>query len=290
MQGDAQAAAKAKFHSRIRDGIGQEVRFASTGDQPGAVRASVESLDNFIFRRSGIRLSGTVKNRLAEMESRSLNGQSHRISVNDLDDALTATAFERLSALSDDEILHIDDSLRGFKSPDLPKSYGRRDLILPGRVVSISTDRFVSQVKAMRDQITTSLADMIRTSMRQAVARIVHDRVSAMTEALPDAFAGAWDPAGNHPGPIGLTPVEGMVIAYSVASQDLLCDSGPNLDKLMKAMQNARTETTKQPYPGPEEHFAYGVNGYITSSPLDLAFNERTLNRLLDQIDERSSK
>src|SRR5438046_1340071 len=83
----------------------------------------VNSVDNFIFKRSSVKLSGPTKTRLAEMERLTLNGGTRRLSISELNDVLTTTAFERLGRLTDEEILHVDDTLRGFNAPDLPRRF-----------------------------------------------------------------------------------------------------------------------------------------------------------------------
>jgi hypothetical protein len=57
----------------------------------------------------------------------------------------------------------------------------------------------------------------------------------------------------------------------------------------MKGLQDGLMRNLGEKYPSPEGHFALGANGYITSTPLDLVFDEQTLNRMLDHIQERSA-
>ena len=290
LQQDKQADMKRQFHERIRDGVGREVKFASPGDPPGAVRASVNSVDNFIFKRSGVKLSGRTKNRLAEMEQRTLNGSTRRLTAAELGDVLTATALERISVLTDEEIVHADDSLRGFNAPDLPQRYrGRTGISLPGHLIFISTEKFVNQVKAMRDQATTPLGEVFRGAAHRVVDDHVQKTVSLFSEAVPEQFGGAWNVSSNSPGDLGITPLQAVLIAYSLAGQDFLCDSEANLNKQLKGVQAGLTRISGENYPSPEGHFAYGVNGYLASSPLDLIFDERTVNRLLDHLEERSA-
>lgn len=289
LQADKEAEGKRRFHERIRDGVGREVQFASPGDSPGVVRASVNSVDNFIFKRSGVKLSGPTKNRIAEMEQLTLNGQARRLTISELNDILTATAFERLGTLTDEEILHADDTLRGFNAPDLPGRLARRDILLPGRAVPISKDKFVDQLKAMRGQTGPPLADVLKGAAHKAIEDTVQKRIRALSEAVPEEFGGAWDVAGNRDGSTGVTPLQALLIAYSASTTDLLCDSEANLNKYMKGIQEGRTAHLGENYPSPQGHHAFGVNGYIVSSPLDLIFDERTVNRMLDHIQERSA-
>lgn len=285
---DNSADLKGEFHARIRDGVGREVKFASPGDTDGAVRASVNSLDNFIFKRSGVRFSGPTKNRLAEMELRALAGTTKRLSAAELSDVLTATALERISSLTDEEVLHADDCLRGFKAPDLPQRYrGRGAIHLPGRLVFMSTEKFVNQVKAMRDHAGGPMGEVYRGATRTVVDDQVQKRLGLLRDAVPEQFGG-FGSAVN--GSAGVTPLQALLIAYSLAASDLLTDSEANLDKHLRGLQAAMTNKSGENYPSPQGHFAYGVNGYLDSTPLDLLFDQRTLDRLLDHIAERSAQ
>jgi hypothetical protein len=289
LQADKQTEGKRQYHARIRDGVGREVQFASPGDPSGVIRASVNSVDNFIFKRSGVKLSGPTKTRLAEMERLTLNGSTRRLSISELNDVLTSTAFERLGRLTDEEILHVDDTLRGFNAPDLPRRFGRRDIHLPGRSVLISSDKFVAQVKAMRDQTTTPLGEVLKAATHREIQNNIHRQIRDLSEAVPEKFVGTWDATNDRDGDMGVTPLQAVVIAYSVASSDLLCDSEANLVKNMKGFQDGATRYLGEKYPSPEGHFAFGVNGYIASTPLDLVFDEQTINLMLDHIQERSA-
>jgi hypothetical protein len=289
LQNDKQVEGKRQLHARMRNGVGREVRFASPGDPPGLIRASVNSVDNFIFKRSGVKLSGPTKTRLAEMERRTLNGEVRRLTLSELNDILTATAFERLGTLTDEEILHVDDTLRGFNAPDLPRRLTRRAIVLPGHVVGISKDRFVDQLKAIREQTNTPLGVVLKGATHRAIEDIVQKRASVLSEAVPEQFGGAWDVADNREGGTGVTPLQAVLIAYSAVTTDFLEYSEANLNKFMNGMQKALTERWGANYPSPEGHRAFGVNGYLVSTPLDLVFDERTVNRMLDHIQERSA-
>ncbi len=102
LKADKQAEGKRQFYARIRDGAGREMQFASPGDSPGTVRASVNSVDNFIFKRSGVKLSGATKIRLTEMEELTINGRIRRLRMSELNQVVTDTAFERLGKLTDE--------------------------------------------------------------------------------------------------------------------------------------------------------------------------------------------
>src|ERR1041385_7203751 len=207
LQADKEAEGKRQFYARIRDGVGSEVDFASPGDPSGVIRASVNSVDNFIFKRSGVKLSGATKARLAEMERLTLNGTTKRLSISELNDVRATTAFERLGRLTDEEILHVDDALRGFNAPDLPRKFARHDIHLPNRSVIISSDKFVAQLKSMRDQTTTPLGEVLKGATHRAIEDVVDRRISMLSEAVPEKFVGVWDASNDREGETGVTPV-----------------------------------------------------------------------------------
>jgi hypothetical protein len=148
---------------------------------------------------------------------------------------------------------------------------------------------FVDQLKAIREQTNTPLGVVLKGAAHRAIEDIVQKRASVLSEAVPEQFGGAWDVADNREGGTGVTPLQAVLIAYSAVTTDFLEYSEANLNKFMNGMQKARTERWGQNYPSPEGHRAFGVNGYLVSSPLDLVFDERTVNRMLDHIQERSA-
>ena len=157
--GDKNTRNKQVLHSRIRKGVGTEVEFPAANDSAGVVRVSVNSVDNFIFKRSGSKLSGVTKNRLATMEERVLNGAARRLMISELSSIMAGIALERAAALTDQEIAHIDKFVRGFDAPNLPDSFrrGHERLVSTraGTLQIMSSEKFVTQMKALRAQINT---------------------------------------------------------------------------------------------------------------------------------------
>jgi hypothetical protein len=126
----------------------------------------------------------------------------------------------------------------------------------------------------------------------QHVRKRVQSSASYLSEAVPEKFGNMWDVANDrepNAGDGGITPLQATLIAYSLVSDDGLSDGDASLEKRMSKFQSAASRVLEQPYPGPAGHRAFGVNGYLFSSPLDLMFDERVVNRLLDRIEERSA-
>jgi len=280
---------KAKLHARIRDGFGREVQFSLDGS-PGRIRDSVNSFERFIFKRSGLKLSARVKTKLADMEARTLNGSSRRISVSELDEILSEVAIHRLAALTDEDIKHTDETLRGFQTDDMPdQTWNRSALKLPGRLLIVSSEKFIERMKSLREKSTSADSEAMKGVIRSFVDNSLRESASRLSEALPEQFGGVWDSTNNRDG-AGLTPLQALTLTYSFASGDLLCDSDENLHKYMSGLQRAITKLRGQPHPMPEGHLAFGPNGYITSAPLDVVFDDDTFSFLLDRIRERSGR
>lgn len=270
-----------KFIESVRDGVGSEVRFARSGDGAGEVRASVESAAHFMRVRSGVDLRGQTKTRLADMEAQTLNGAARRVTADELSEIIAATALERIAASTDQEIDQAVNTLRGFDAPGLPDSFraGRARAQLRANAPSEFTpEQLAARVRAVRaaDPVTRSLVSI---GFRRVVGDEVHKRTKYLAEAVPEQFGAAAE---------GFTPLQAVLIVYSAVSDDPLADSQINLQKRLKSVHDGIERLTGRPYPAPEGHLAYGPNGYIFSTPLDVIFDERTVNLLLDHIAERS--
>lgn len=290
---DQLAEGKRKFHNRIRDGLGREVQFASPNDSSENVRASVNSVAHFISKRSGTKISGETKRRLAVMEARVLSGAQRRLTIGELSDILSETAFERLSKLTDQEVESIDSNLRGFDAPDLPEGFrkGRKMYIQlrAGKLRAVTSESFVAQIKSLRD-LSKNMASgaVVKYKTHDVVEKEVKEKVSLFSEAVPEEFGGIWDVENGREGDTGVTPLRAFLITYSVVSEDYLCDSENALQYSMKYMHQVLTKEDGH-YPSPDGHFAYGTNGYLVSTPLHLVFDEQTVSHLLDLIEERSA-
>ncbi|MET0625341.1 MAG: hypothetical protein ABW250_20550 [Pyrinomonadaceae bacterium] len=291
LKGDTRAEEKRQFQARVRDGVGKEVAIAARGSSQGEVRSAVNSVANFMERRSGLSLSGRTKVRLAEMEARVSTGAGRGLTLSEVGDIITATALERVSALSDREIAYVDETLRGFNAPGMPKRYDR-NFSLPGGVVFIGTarEKTVARLQAVRDQSGGPAGDVLKGLLGRVVKERVKDRARYLSESVPEKFGNMWDVINDGERGVsngGVTPLQAVLIIYSLASDDYLSDGDEALDKRMKIHQSALTRATGEDYPSPSGHRPFGVNGYIFSSPLDLVLDEQTVNRLLDRLEER---
>jgi hypothetical protein len=270
-----------QFHARVRDGVGNSVRFPAQGDSAATIRASVDSLASFVDFRAGVSLDETNRTRLTNMEAAALAGTTQRLTIEELGSALAEVAMERIDGLTDAQIASAAETFRGFNAPDLPQSFQRgREVVKlrADKVDNLTPAQFTDQVKAIRD--ASPAQEAIYRGAAQALAeQEVKERVELLKAAIPDKFL-----ATNET----LTPFQAVLVAYSAASDDLLGDSATNLQQRMTNMQARVSSITGAAYPSPSGHHAYGPNGYIFSTPTDLMFEQQVLSRLLDEIAERS--
>ena len=297
----------------VRAGVGSEVRFASAGARTDDVRASLDSMVEFIRYRSGFELNDEVKGQLARMEERVLNGKGQRIAVDELGNLFTTILVERLHNCTDAEIeqaaeaavnvktmplkydkatgktIRIDKAKeaeaavdnRGDGSPGSGKCKSSGDVLLRfSGEGHMSKDVFILQAKSLRLRFQSPLQQVALAGIaRQMITKIVRNRVEALI--LPEPWAEAQDK--------GLTPVQAFLIAYSTISDDSLSYSRNELKNMSKHLERMWKEDTGEiiSYEG---QTAFGTGGYLFSSPLGLALNQETTARLLKLIDERSAK
>ena len=285
---EEKAEARRRYNARVRDGVGREVELPR-GSSPAQVRAAVDSVARFVERRSGVTLGEATKDRLAALEERVQSGNGRRLSLDAFSAALSATVLERFSSLSDQEIAQMDETLRGFNAPGLPETF-QSSFQLPGGYVSIGIppETTIGRLKAVRDQLNTPDHEVFAGMFREKVLYHVEGKAQNLANAVPEQFGNLWNVADGKRGAAdaGFTPLQALLFAYSLVSNDALDYSQANLSKSMRSKRDGWTERLGRPFPSPEGHRAYGVNGYLFSSPLDLFFNEQTVNRLLDRIEK----
>jgi hypothetical protein len=260
---------KKTLHIQLQNGLGKEVPLDKVKNSPGHIKQAVESAAKFIENRSGLVISEGVKNRLAALEQSTLARQSRRVSTDELVEILTTTTVDRLSSLSDGEIDQAANSFNGNGEITL-RANGKGHL---------DSTQFKDRAKSMRDlsrQGDENLKGLIRAAMQQEVK----NRVDIYSEALPRHFGRAKQ--------MGVTPLQAVLIAYSVASDDFMGQSQTTLNATQELLYAHMKDHGYKGGRRPSK--AYGSNGYLFAAPLDLVLNETTMNRLLDHIGERGAR
>lgn len=256
---------KAALRTRLQRGVGNQVKLAAAGDSAELVRASVDSAAQFIFERSNLNMSAETRMRLAQAEQQALNGDGYRLNVDKLTEALTTSVTNRLASLNDKEIERAANAFR-------EDSEGRITMRASGKLGTLTRADFIRQAKAGREwgrrgdvAIKTALGSMIR----QEVA----DRFDNLAAALPEQFGRVSQE--------GATPVQAILIAYSVATDDPL--EGSQSDLRNQLVEQRMFERKSPPAQAEQRAWdkAFGVNGFIYATPVDMFFDKTTLTQLL---------
>ena len=268
-----QNLAKLEFDAKqVKDqmyrGLGRQVRFASAGDSPEKVRQSVWQVDKFIHERSGLKMSRETRERLIAMENAVLKGEGNRIGLEELTDALTETAVERMSTFTDQEI---EESRKTFLGD------GQLIRTRASRVSFLEPERFVEQAKSLRYEAQRK-DKLLREGVRDFIATEINSRVALLGGALPKDFGRVAQE--------GVTPLQAVVFTYSVASDDQLNGSQGELEEEVSRINQEKGRASVK---GRAER-AYGVNGRLFATPVNLFFNAKTVNSLLDRIEKGGAK
>jgi len=258
------------------------------------ITGSADRLSDFIYYRSGASLSTANKETLRQSEQLFWN-ESKRVSQQELAQILTDVAFEKLVTLSDQDVDNVTDILRGFNDPSMPaafQAHRNKVTLRANGEGTMDPQYFAAQLKYARDaQIDYNQNGrgsypplLVQTNRAALYNRIVNDvsnRVASLSAADPDTFESSKS---------DLTPVQAILVAYSVASSDLLAGNQAELQQKMSERQQAASQFAQAQYPSPQGHRAFGVNGYIYSSPLNYLFDDMSVRRVLDLINERRAQ
>lgn len=263
-----QASSEDKQHvrERLRRGVGSEVRLASAASKPEQIDEAVGSVDEFIYRRSGLRMSDETKKRLAKVESDVLKGKTKHITVSELTDNLTTAVVDRLATLTDEEIERAAD----VSSDESGEIRSRAD----GKWGVLTKGELIQQAKSGRDWSQRG-DSALHASLRSMIEGEVNGRVVSLGAALPEQFGQA--------GTQGVTPTQALIIAYSVAADDPLTDSRSDIDQMIVQKRIAARQTREQKKAQKNvSGRPYGPRGSEHPSAADIFFKagvDRLLNR-----------
>jgi len=253
---EASSEDKQELHKRLRKGVGSEVRFASAGANPQQIDEAVRSTDEFIYSRSGLRMSDETKQRLAKAESDALKRKGKRITLDELTDNLTTAVVDRLATLTDEEIQQAADA-----SAD---EHGDIRSRADGKWGVLSKKELIQQAKSGRDWSQRS-DSALRAGLRTMIEEEVSDRAVKLGAALPEQFGQA--------GTQGVTPTQALLIAYSVAADDPLTDSRSDIEQMIvqKRMDAHQTREQKKAQKNVSGR-PYGPRGWVHPSAPQLFF------------------
>jgi hypothetical protein len=247
------------FHAQIKEGVGAEVQFARSGSSPAQISESVDSVARFIQERSGLPMGNATKTNLIGMEQSALES-GRRISTTELSIALAETITERMATVSDGEIARAEKSF----NPSGEDSYMLR---ADGRY-RLPKDRLMAEAQTLRTQALAG-DGAVGAAVRVIVEDAIEERVSLLSAAVTDKFGNA----SNE----GLTPVQALVITYSVLTDDNLAHSSNTLKQMAQ-------QATDRPLKKGKTDLAYGPEGRLFSTPVQLFFNQEVMGRFLGRL------
>lgn len=255
---------KQQLHGRLRKGVGSEVKFASAASNPQQVDEAVRSADEFIYWRSGLRMSDETKKRLAKAESDVLKGKARHITLGELTDNLTTAAVDRLATMTDEEIEYVAE----VSSNEDGEISSRAD----GKWGVLTKKELVEQAKSGRDWSQRG-DSALHASLRSMIAGEVNGRAAALGAALPEQFGQASAQ--------GVTPTQALLIAYSVAADDPLADSRGDIEQQV-VQRRVDARLTREQKKAQKNHSGrpYGPGGLVHPSAPQL-FLKAGVDKLL---------
>ncbi|HEX8089630.1 MAG TPA: hypothetical protein VF762_12285, partial [Blastocatellia bacterium] len=257
---------KQSLQERLHKGVGSEVRFVPADASPEQIEAAVRSTDDFIYWRSGIRMSDQTRKDLAKAESNVLKGNAKRITLSELIDGLTQVAVYRLATLTDEEI-----RLAAEVSSDESGEIRSR---ASGKWGVLTKRDLIGQAQSAREWSRRG-DSALRVALRSMVEEEVNDRAVTLSAALPEQFGQA---SGQ-----GVTPAQALLIAYSVAADDQLTDSRSDITQMLvqRRIDAGQTREQKKAQKNMSGR-PYGAHGLIHPSAAHLFFNRAAVDKLLN--------
>ncbi|MBC7910240.1 MAG: hypothetical protein H7Y30_07055 [Pyrinomonadaceae bacterium] len=264
----AKASSKDTRHlqERLHNGVGSEVRFASAAANPEQIAEAVGSTADFIQWRSGLRMSDGMKRKLVEAESNVLQGRVRYLTIEELTDNLTAAVVDRLATLTDEEIRQAAEVSSNEDGQVLSRANGKWGVL--------TQKELIQQAKSGREWSRRG-DSALQIGLRPMIEEEVNDRVSTLGAALPEQFGQARAQ--------GVTPMQALLIAYSVAADDPLTDSRSDITQMLiqKRMDAGQTRAQKRAQQNVSGR-PYGPHGLLHPSHPYLFFNRAGVYTLLN--------
>jgi hypothetical protein len=253
---EASSDGRQSLKERLLKGIGSEVHFASAASRPEQVDEAVGSAADFIYWRSGLRMTDETRKSLSKAESDVLKGKAKRITLGELTDDLTSAVVDKLATATDEEIGQAADAAADGSGEISARADGKWGIL--------TKSEFIQQAKSGREWSRQG-DSALRAALRPMVEEGVNERASALGAALPEQFGQA--------GTQGVTPTQALLIAYSVATDDPLSDSRGDITQMIvqKRMDERMTRAQKRAQKGVSGR-PYGPRGLMHSSAPHLFF------------------
>jgi hypothetical protein len=253
---------KQNLQKQLRKGIGSEVRFAS---RPEQANDAVAAAANFIFWRSGLKLSDDMKKKLAKAERDVLNGKSSYISISELTDDMTTAVVDRLATITDEEIQEVTEASSDANGEIRSRADAKWGIL--------SKKDLIQQAQAGREWSRREDVGL-QTGLHSMIEGEVNNRVSTLSTMLPEQFGNANSQ--------GLTPTQALVIAYSVATDDPLTNSRSDMAEELRQKRMEDRQSREQWKAQNLSVRPYGPRGWQHPSAPQLFFSKGSVNKLFN--------
>lgn len=297
------AEARQRMYAATRATLSTELPLARVDVGPHDAAKSVEMASAVLQARAGLTLDPAALDRLKRLERSVASGKGRRLSTEELVDIFVSVGLERARNLSDAEIDHaakafrnvfdlghLDDAtlqdpqrmhelhLRALRESRLGKTAEARSdqsvQYLAFRYTGgggLPEPEFIERAKDIRSLLRVRQQELAIAAMaREMVANDLQKRTAMLQTSMPEAWSTEF------------TPVQVLLLAYSAASDDAFLRTTSSLkQRASEVLGTTNPENVLPPF---------GPRGALFSSPVDLAFDPQTLNRLLDRIEERSAR
>jgi hypothetical protein len=238
------------------------------------VTQSVRSLSTFVSERSGIWITQSAQDKLAELEAKTLSGDLHRLSVSQVSQALSDTLHERLASVTNPQIE--DMAANSFRvSPDaraLSNWSPHVQIRSTGENVRDATT-FITKAEQYRDASTVEAVGYrsLVPGLVQERMQVSLDRLHAM---LPSQFSAD-----------SLSPVQAYVVAYGFVTDEPLSHSLSSLNNAMSAIAAYFQTTYGLPDSSPGRK-PYGDKGYLYASPVGIFWDEAAVTNFIVKLEQ----
>jgi len=257
---------RVRLQERLHQGVGTEVRFASASAKPSQIAEAVNSTADFIYWRSGLKMSEATERQLLEAETNVLRGKARHISLSELTARMTQTVVERLATLTDVEIGQAAQVSADEQGQIMSRANGKWGVI--------TQRELIEQAKSGR-QWSQRGDSTLRVALASMIEEEVKERVVMLGSALPEQFGRATVE--------GLRPTQALLIIYSVVADDPLTDSRSEIEQALvqKRMEAGQTREQRRA----QRHISgrpYGPHGVLHASAPYLFFNKSSIDRVLN--------
>jgi hypothetical protein len=258
----ASSGEKQNLQKQLRKGVGSEVRFASRAEQADE---AVASAADFIYWRSGLKMSDDMKKKLVKAEKDVLNGKSRYITATELTDDMTTAVVDRLTTITDEEIQEVTEASSEANGEIRSRADAKWGIL--------SKKDLIQQAQAGREWSRREDVGL-QTGLHSMIEGEVNDRVSTLSTMLPEQFGNASSQ--------GVTPTQALVIAYSVATDDPLTNSRSDMAEELRQRRMEERQTREQWKAQNLSVRPYGPRGWRHPSAPQLFFTKGSVNKLFN--------